>query len=266
MKLLFIGDIFGRSGRDVLKQELPKLIQEHDPDLIVVNGENAAHGKGLTPDHATEFFELGADVITTGNHVWDQRQIIPYLDREPRILRPFNFPEGTPGQGMWKGRTKKGDPFTVVNLMGRLFMDDLDCPYQAAQTILNNHHVKRDGPLFIDFHAEATSEKNAMGHLADGTAAAVIGTHTHIPTADTRILEKGTAFQTDAGMTGDYDSVIGIRKDIPVNRFLRRFPGEKPQPATGKATLCGVLVEINVTTGLAKNVQRIQCGALFNKN
>lgn len=260
MKLLFVGDIFGRSGREVLSEELPKLKNEYDPDIIVINGENAAHGKGLTPDHAKEFFELGADVVTSGNHIWDQRQIIPYLDKEPRLLRPLNFPEGAPGNGIWRGQTKKGDPFTVVNLMGRLYMEDLDCPFQAMQSFMNQHNTRRDGPVFIDFHADATSEKVAMGHFMDGKAAAVIGTHTHIPTADTRILEKGTAYQTDAGMTGDYDSVIGIQKEMPINRFLRRFPGEKPQPATGKGTLCGVLVEINAATGLALTIERIQAG------
>lgn len=261
MRILFFGDVIGRSGRDALAALLPGLRAETDPDFIVVNGENAAGGFGITTEIAANFFELGVDCITTGNHVWDQRTLIPQIDGEPRILRPLNFPPGTPGKGAHLYKSKTGRSLLVMNVMGRLFMDPLDDPFQAVEKELAKHRLGTtvDG-ILIDIHAEASSEKMAMGHYADGRATLVVGTHTHIPSADAQILPGGTAYQTDAGMCGDYDSVIGMRKEISLQRFLRKMPGERMTPAEGEATVAGLFVETDPKTGLAVRILPIRRG------
>ena len=251
----------GRPGRDAVKAHLPGLRRELALDLVVVNGENAARGYGITERLAGELYDCGVDVLTTGNHVWDQREVIPYIDRDPRLLRPANFPEGTPGAG-WRLHPMAGGRLAlVVNLMGRLFMDALDDPFARLDQILARHPLGGEvAAVVVDFHAEASSEKMALGHFADGRVSAVLGTHTHVPTADAQVLPGGTAYITDAGMCGDYDSVIGMQKGPSLRRFVTKVPGEKPQPADGEATLCGVFVETDDTTGLARAVEPVRIG------
>jgi metallophosphoesterase (TIGR00282 family) len=218
LRLLFLGDVVGRSGRDALTSALPGLRERLRLDLVVVNGENASHGFGLAPDMARAFLEAGADVITLGNHAWDRREIIPFLETEPRVIRPINFPPGTPGRGSHVAELRGGRRALVVNVMGRLFMDALDDPFRATQAELQKHRMGAGGTVqavVIDVHAEASSEKAAFGHSFDGQASLVVGTHTHIPSADHQILPGGTAYMTDAGMCGDYDSVIGMQKAGP---------------------------------------------------
>lgn len=267
MKILFIGDIYGRSGRDALAKHLPSLKEKLQPDCIIVNGENAAHGNGITPKICEEIYTLGVDVITTGNHVWDQREIIPYIDRDPNLLRPANFPLHTPGHGFVVKNVGNGQKICVINAMARLFMEALDDPFTTVSKIVQENVLKqKTDAIFIDFHGEATSEKMAFAHYFDGKVSAVVGTHTHIPTADAHILEKGTAYQTDAGMTGDYNSVIGVEKSIPVHRFTRQFPsGEKKRPADGEATLCGTFIETSNQTGLAKQIAPLRIGGKLSQ-
>ena len=238
MIILLCGDVVGRSGRDSVKEHVPILRQQFAIDLVVVNAENAAGGFGLTERLCGELYDCGVDILTTGNHVWDQRQIIPYIDRDPCLLRPANFPKGTPGAG-WRVHRVGGRSVLVVNLMGRLFME--------ATAIL------------VDFHAEASSEKMALGHFADGRVSAVFGTHCHVPTADAQILPGRTAYQTDAGMCGDYESVIGMQKEPAARRFVTKMPGERPQPAEGEGTMCGILLETD-DCGLARTVEPLRIG------
>jgi metallophosphoesterase (TIGR00282 family) len=261
MRILFIGDVVGRSGREALLEHLPRLKQKLTTDVVIVNGENAAHGFGINDKICLEMFAAGVDVITTGNHVWDQREVIPYIQKEPRLLRPVNFPEGTGGQGFYKHVLPDGRKILVVNAMARLFMDPLDDPFAALGKLVQTNPL---GPnlqaIFVDFHGEASSEKAALAHFLDGRVSAVIGTHTHVPTADGRILPKGTAFQTDAGMTGDYNSVIGMKPDVPIQRFTRKFSIEKLTPADGPAMVCGVLVVTDDRTGLASAIEPVRVG------
>jgi 2',3'-cyclic-nucleotide 2'-phosphodiesterase len=264
MRLLFIGDVVGRVGRDALAHCLPRLKSAIEPDFIVVNGENAAGGFGITARIAGDFFDLGADCITLGNHTWDQRELLTHIDLEPRLVRPANYPAGTPGRGAAVLSTSDGRQVMVINLMGRLFMDALDDPFAAADALLADVAMPRDvDAIIVDFHAEATSEKYAFGHHLDGRVSLVVGTHTHVPTADLHIMEKGTAYQSDAGMTGDYDSVIGMRKEISVQRFIRKLPGERMTPAEGQATVCGLVVDTDDKTGLAKRVQPVRVGGVL---
>jgi metallophosphoesterase (TIGR00282 family) len=261
MRILFFGDVVGRSGRSALQAQLPPLIAQLGAEFVVVNAENLAGGFGLTPELAEELFAAGADVLTTGNHVWDQRVIIPHIDTEPRILRPLNFPPGTPGLGAHVYTTRAGRPVLVVNVMGRLFMDPLDDPFAAVERALAPHRLGDTiAAAIVDVHAEATSEKMAIAHLADGRASLVVGTHSHVPTADAQILAGGTAYQTDAGMCGDYDSVIGMKKEISLARFIRKMPGERLAPADGPATVCGVYVETDDRTGLARRIEPVRLG------
>ncbi len=261
MRLLFIGDIFGRPGRTIVRQHVQQLVSEHKVELVIANAENSAGGFGLTPPIAEELFELGIDVLTTGNHVWDKREIIEYFndvdsDRYSqirRVLRPANYPAGTPGVGMYEGKTRTGVPYAVVNLQGRVFMASIDDPFRVADDLLKQIKAK---VVFVDIHAEATSEKVALGFYLDGRVTAVVGTHTHVPTADDRILPKGTAYQTDVGMTGPYDSVIGVDKDMIIQRFLTNLP-MRFEPATGDVRLCGTLVECDEATGRALSIERI---------
>jgi 2',3'-cyclic-nucleotide 2'-phosphodiesterase len=262
MRLLFCGDIVGRSGREAVTGNVPGLRQKLEIDFVVANGENAAGGFGITLDQAKELFAGGVDVITTGNHVWDQRQAIGQITAEPRLLRPANFPPGTPGRGAAQYTARGGRKVFVLNLMGRLFMDALDDPFQAIERELRAQRLGAGGSdaIIVDIHAEATSEKMAVGHFCDGRVSLVVGTHSHVPTADAQLLPGGTAYQTDAGMCGDYDSVIGMNKGPAVQRFVRKMPGEKLTAAEGPGTLCAVFVETDDKTGLAKRVAPVRAG------
>ncbi len=261
MRILFIGDIFGRPGRTVVREHLAALMKEHAVDLCIANGENAAGGFGLTPQIAEEFFDLGIEVITTGNHVWDKRELVDYFNaavNEPysparRVLRPANYPAGTPGIGVYEGSSRAGVPYAVVNLQGRVFMANIDDPFRVADKLLKSITAK---VIFVDFHAEATSEKIALGWYLDGRVTALIGTHTHIPTADTRVLPGGTAYQTDVGMTGPYDSVIGVQKEQILQRFLTSLPG-RFEAAVNDVRFCAVLVDCDEQTGKARRIRRI---------
>lgn len=265
MRILFIGDIFGRSGREALEKHLPTLRQKLKPDAVIVNGENAAHGIGITDKMCKEFYDLGTDCITSGNHIWDQREIIPYIAKDPKLLRPANYPPGTPGSGSYKFTSKNGDNILIINAMARLFMEALDDPFRAIDEILSKEKLGQTvQAIFVDFHGEASSEKMALGHYLDGRVSAVVGTHTHIPTADAHIMASGTGYQTDAGMTGDYNSVIGVRKDIPVQKFLKKMPGEKMIPAGGEGTVCGVFVVTDDKTGLCKAIEPVRVGPILH--
>ena len=261
MRILFIGDIFGRSGREALEQHLPTLRERLHPDVIIVNGENACHGRGINETIAKSFFEFGVDCITTGNHIWDQREVIPYIQKEKRLLRPINFPNGTPGNGSCTLQLADGRKIKIINAMARLFMDPLDCPFLSVDKEIETSRLGDNvNAIFLDFHGETTSEKMAMGHFLDGRVTGVIGTHTHIPTADAHILEKGTAYMTDAGMTGDYNSAIGAEKAGPVKRFYNKMPGDRMTPAKGEAMLCGALIVSNDHTGLATSIEPVRIG------
>jgi metallophosphoesterase (TIGR00282 family) len=261
VNILLCGDVVGRAGREAIKRHLPALKRDLCVDVAIVNAENAAHGFGLNERLAGELYDAGADILSTGNHVWDQRELIQYIERDGRILRPANFPQGTPGAG-WRLHPVDGErTLLVVNLMGRLFMDALDDPFARLESILAQYPLGRAATaIVVDFHGEATSEKMALGHFADGRVSAVLGTHTHVPTADAQILSGGTAFISDAGMCGDYDSVIGMEKAPSVRRFVTKMPGEKPKPAEGEASLCGVFVVIDDMTGLARRIEPVRIG------
>jgi hypothetical protein len=261
MRLLFCGDVVGRSGRDAVVEQVPRLRQSLGIDFVVANGENAAHGFGITPKICEDFFSAGVDAITLGNHTWDQREIIPFLDSDPRVLRPRNYPPGTPGRGASVYTTSRGRKVLVIQVMGRLFMDALDDPFASVEAELSRHRLGTTvQAAILDVHCEASSEKMALGHFADGRVSMVVGTHSHIPTADAQILPRGTSYQTDAGMCGDYDSVIGMKKDVATARFTRKLPGERLSPADGPGTFCGVFVETDDGTGLAKRVEPIRLG------
>lgn len=266
MRLLYLGDVVGRSGRDAVCETVPGLRESLGLDFVVVCGENAAHGFGLTLKIAEDFFAAGVDVVTTGNHAWDQREMITAITREPRILRPVNYPPGTPGNGFGVFDAPGGRKVMVVQAMGRLFMDPLDDPFAAVKQQLDR--TRLGGPragggvnaVIVDIHAEATSEKMAMGHFCDGRASLVVGSHSHVPTADVQVLPGGTAFQTDAGMCGDYDSVIGMKKETAIARFTRKMPTDRLGPAGEAATVCGVVVETDDLTGLATSVHMLRVG------
>ena len=260
MRILFIGDIIGRPGRDVVSNELPGLRDMLAIDFVIGNGENAAGGFGLTRKVANELFATGVDVLTTGNHWADQKEILSFIDDEDRILRPLNYPAGTPGRGTGLFDTRDGRRMLVVNVMGRAFMDPLDDPFAAVEKELGACPLGEGcDATVIDMHAEATSEKMAMGHFCDARASLVVGTHSHVPTADAQILPGGTAYQTDAGGCCDYDSVIGMEKFEPLQRFTRKISSARYTPATGPATLCAVFVETNAK-GLATRVEPVRTG------
>lgn len=266
MRLLFIGDIVGRAGRDAVIGALPGLRERYALDFVVANGENAAGGFGITAEICETLFAAGVDAITGGNHSWDQRQILGTIDGEPRLLRPANFPSGTPGRGVQVFEAPRARKVLVVNLMGRLFMDPLDDPFATAEQILSRYRLgKTVDAILFDFHAEATSEKMAFAHALDGRASLVVGTHTHVPTADAQILPGGTAYQSDAGMTGDYDSVIGVQKETSIERFRRKLPTERMRPAAGPATLCGVLLETDPASGLARRIEPLRLGGRLDQ-
>jgi metallophosphoesterase (TIGR00282 family) len=245
---------------------LPALRQRYALDFVVVNGENAAGGFGITEPILTELFDAGADVVTTGNHVFDQREALVFIERHDRLLRPLNFPPGTPGKGVGLFKAKSGADVLVINAQGRVFMADLDDPFRAVERELEACGLKSGvDAILIDFHAEATSEKEAMGHFVDGRASAVIGTHTHVPTADEQILTKGTAYISDAGMCGDFDSVLGMDKEEPLSRFLTKIPSGRFSPSSGEATLCGVAIEVDDATGLARAIAPLRLGGRLSQ-
>jgi hypothetical protein len=270
MRLLFLGDVVGRSGRDGVIRVLPELRRNLKLDFVVVNGENAAGGYGITEKIAREFLEAGADCVTTGNHVWDQKELVGQIDRLPMVLRPLNYPEGTPGKGAVVLPTRDGRrKVLVMNVMTRLFMDALDDPFAAVEKVLRQYRMGPGGvdAAILDVHGEATSEKMGIGHVCDGRVSLVVGTHTHTPTADTQILNGGTAFQSDAGMCGDYDSVIGMKKEPAVYRMSRKLPSDRLTPAENDATVtvCGVFVETDDRTGLATRVEPVRVGGRLSQ-
>jgi metallophosphoesterase (TIGR00282 family) len=260
MRVLFLGDVVGRAGRDAIATHLPGLRQSLGLDFVVANGENAAHGFGITERTARDLYEAGVDCITTGNHVWDQREILATIDGDPRLLRPINFPRGTPGRGIGVFTVGKRR-VVVVNVMTRLFMDPLDDPFAAVDAVLATQRIGAGVDLLlVDVHGEATSEKMALGHFCDGRASLVVGSHSHVPTADAQILPGGTGYQTDAGMCGDYDSVIGMKKEAAVQRFVRKMPGERLSPADGEGTMCGVFAEIAEGSGRVSRIAPVRVG------
>jgi 2',3'-cyclic-nucleotide 2'-phosphodiesterase len=260
VRILFIGDVFGRPGRTIVRERLKELVREHGIDLVLANGENAAAGFGITPALAEDLFDLGIDVLTTGNHVWDKREIVDYFQSVDgdahgparRVLRPANYAPDLPGRGVYEGR-KNDVPYAVINLQGRIFMASNEDPFRTADRLLNQLKAKI---IFVDIHAEATSEKMALGWYLDGRVTAVVGTHTHIPTADERVLPGGTAYITDVGMTGPYESVIGVKKELIIGRFLNNMP-VRFEPATRDIRLCAVVIESDDVTGKARSIQRI---------
>ncbi len=263
MRVLYFGDVFGKPGREAVKRAISRLRPLHQIDFIILNGENLVHGRGLTPDRANEFFALGVDVITTGNHVWDLKQIVPFLDSSHRIIRPGNYPESarfpTPGKGATIVVSKSQPPLTlgVVQVMGRVFMDALDCPFQTADRLINELRQQSVKAIFVDFHGEATAEKQAFAHYLDGRVSAVVGSHSHVQTADERILPDGTAAITDVGMCGCFDSVIGVKKELSIQKFLTKRP-IRYEPAEGPGGFGAVVVDIDGNTGLARSILRLR--------
>jgi metallophosphoesterase (TIGR00282 family) len=266
MRLLFIGDVIGRAGRSAIADHVPRLREKLGLDFVVANGENAAGGFGITETIAQDFLNAGVDCITLGNHSFDQREALIFLERAPHVLRPVNYPQGTPGRGAWLYETRKGQRVLVVSVIGRVFMDALDDPFAAVERELSACPLGQAADaIILDLHAEASSEKQALANYADGRVSMAVGSHTHVPTADWRILPHGTAFQSDAGMTGDYDSVIGMDKDEPIRRFIRKTPGSRFEPAEGPATLCGLFVETG-PNGLATRAEPVRVGGLLSQS
>jgi 2',3'-cyclic-nucleotide 2'-phosphodiesterase len=255
MRILFIGDIFGKPGRRLVQDNLQKLINDYHIDFCLANVENAAAGFGVTPQIADDLLDCGIDVLTSGNHIWDKRAIFPYLSEQPKLLRPHNYPRGVPGTGVYIGDTNCGVRIGVLNLQGRVFMAPIDCPFTTGLAAVEN--MRRQTPVIIvDFHAEATSEKQALGWYLDGHVSAVVGTHTHVMTADERVLPKGTAYLTDLGMTGPHDSIIGSEHDAAIDRFLRQLPN-RLEPASGNLRICAVVIEVEEASGRALNIMRL---------
>jgi 2',3'-cyclic-nucleotide 2'-phosphodiesterase len=264
LNILFVGDIFGSAGRKIVRDHIAHICEANAVELVIINVENAAGGFGVTPQIAEDIFDLGADVLTTGNHVWDKRELMEYFasvpvesqERARRVLRPLNLQPGLPGHGVFEGRTGNGVPYAVINLMGRVFMNGTNDPFHAINDVLKTIAAK---VIVVDFHAEATSEKVAMGWHLDGRVTAVLGTHTHIPTADERVLPRGTAYQTDVGMSGPYDSVIGVETQLVLHRFLTGMPG-KFEAAKGNPKMCAALIACDPSSGRASAIQRIMLG------
>jgi 2',3'-cyclic-nucleotide 2'-phosphodiesterase len=263
MKVLYFGDTFGRPGREAVKAAMRKLIPQYGIDFVIINGENMAHGNGILPEMAEDFFNFGVDVITTGNHAWDQKQIIPYMATTTRVLRPANYPEHplykAPGRGVTvvESRQRRGLQLGVIQVMGRVFMDSLDCPFQTAEREVNRLDDLGIRSIFVDFHGEASSEKQAFAYFLDGRVSAVVGSHSHVQTADERIMPRGTAAITDVGMCGCFDSVIGVKKEVSIQKFLTKRP-VKFEPAEGPGGYGAVAVDIEESTGLARSIVRLR--------
>jgi 2',3'-cyclic-nucleotide 2'-phosphodiesterase len=268
MRILFCGDVVGRSGRDVVLQQVPVLREELKLDCVIVSTDNAAHGFGVSTDICKDFLNGAADVLTGGDHVWDQRDIHEYIGKEPRLLRPHNFPDGVPGSGAYVFTTKRGKKILVAHVLGQVFhKENLDCPFAAMDKLLKRYTLGGTvDAIFVDVHAEATSEKMAMGRYLDGRVSAVVGSHTHIPTADSKILKGGTAYQTDAGMCGDYDSVIGFQEDAPLSAFVHKMRRIRMQPADGEGTLCATYIDIDDQTGFAREIRHIMRGGIYGNS
>jgi metallophosphoesterase (TIGR00282 family) len=258
MKVIIIGDVVGKAGRAILTSSLRRLKEQYEAEFVVANVENAAEGAGVVPRVADEMFSAGVDVMTSGNHIYDKKEVIGYIEKEPRLLRPANYAPDAPGRGMWIGSTGSGTQVAVINVQGRVFMPLTDCPFRAADRLITEIG-NRASVIIVDHHAEATSEKQAMGRYLDSRVSVVVGTHTHVQTADERILPGGTAYITDLGMTGPYDSIIGVQSNLVITRFVRGMP-TRFETATGDAKLCGVVVEIDERTGKSFNIERIQVG------
>ncbi len=264
MRILFVGDVFASPGRHIVREHLGALVDQHDVDLVVINAENSAGGFGVTPSIADELFDLGAHVLTTGNHVWDQKAIIEYMDSAPatsherprRLIRPANYAPSAPGYGWYEGALPTGQPYAVINLQGKVYLNTPEDPFRTIDNVLKQITAK---VILVDFHAEATSEKVAMGWYLDGRVTALLGTHTHIPTADERILPNGTAYQTDVGMSGPYDGVIGVEKDLVLARFLTGMPS-KFEPAQNDPRMCATMIECDGGTGRAASIRRFMLG------
>ena len=266
MRILFLGDVMGRSGRDAVKEHLPILKDTLEPDVIIVNVDNAASGRGVTKETADEIFAVGADCLTGGDHVWDQREMICVIENNTNIIRPYNQPKGTPGKGIWKKTLSDGHEIVVLHLCGTTFMNKtFDNPFIAADSALSGIKLEKGRSIFIDFHAEATSEKMALAHYLDGRVSGVVGTHTHIPTADAQVFPKGTAFQGDAGMCGDYNSVIGVAPEGPIHNFLQKVPRERMITGMGDATVCGSLIVTDDATGLAQAIRPVRIGGRLHE-
>lgn len=255
MNILLIGDIIGQPGRDAIRELLPRLRKDNNIEFTIANGENAAGGNGLTPKVSEELFSCGIDVITSGDHIWKNKEILKIIDQDPRILRPANYPAGAPGRGYSVYLTSIGNSVAVINLMGRVFMQAIDCPFKVVSRIINEISTKTP-VIIVDFHAEATSEKIAMGWHLDGKASCVAGTHTHVPTRDARLLPQGTAYLTDLGMVGSQDSVIGVNKDAVLRRFLTQLP-TRFEPAKENIWLYGAIVSVDPDTGKAKDIKMV---------
>ena len=268
MRILFCGDVVGKSGRSAISKNLFQLKLEHKIDFTIVNCDNASGGFGINKNSYQELVDVGADVLTGGDHIWDQKEINSFINGSKRLLRPLNFPKSCPGVGARIFLDSADRKILVIHLLGQVFIKyHVLCPFEAVEQILENNRLKKDvDAIFVDFHAEATSEKMAMGKFLDGKVSAVIGSHTHIPTADCHIMKGGTAYQTDAGMCGDYDSVIGMEKNIPLQMFIHKRKFDKMTPAQGEATLCAAIVEIDDSTGLAKKIFPIKLGGVLDKN
>ena len=261
MRILFIGDVVGRSGRDAIVEHLPTAIADWKIDLAVVNGENAAGGFGITEAIYNDFIDAGADAVTLGNHSWNQKEALVFIERAPRLVRPINYMPGTPGRGAALIETRNGQRALVINALGRLFMEPVDDPFAMIDREIEACPLRQAADaIVVDFHCEATSEKQGAGHFCDGRVSLVVGTHTHIPTSDHQILPNGTAYMTDAGMTGDYDSIIGMQKAEPLRRFTTGIPSGRFEPATGVATMSGIAVETDDATGLAIRVAPVRIG------
>lgn len=258
MKIIYCGDVVARAGREAVLNNLSTLKEQYKPDAIVVNIENAAHGFGATPGICRDFLEAGVDALITGNHVWNQRDLIPFLNDCKKIIRPLNYPDTNPGRGFAELNLANGKKLLIIQVVGRLFMDAVDCPVQAVEKILKSYNLGRNiDAILVDIHAEATSEKLSFGYYLDGRVSVVAGTHTHVPTADARVLPNGTAYITDVGMCGDYDSVLGFDKEEPINRLLHKFSGGRLSPAKGHGSLYGILAETDNASGLAKSIEQI---------
>jgi len=266
VKILLLGDVIGRGARDEIIAQLPNLRSKYKLDAVIVNAENAAAGFGITSRICNDLYKAGVDCITTGNHIWHQREIISAIGNDPKLLRPINFPENTPGKGYYIFQTAHGHKILVANVMTRLFMDALDDPFAAMDKLCKETLLGKDvNAIIIDVHGEASSEKMALGHYCDGRSSLVIGTHTHIPTADAQILPKGTGYQTDAGMCGSYNSVIGMDVTLSVNRFVRKMSGDRLRPAEGPVTLCGIMADIDPKTGLCTKIEHFRMGGRLSQ-
>ena len=267
MKILICGDIVGKSGRKVIEKYVPNIVKKNKIDFVVVNGENSANGFGITKKICDELYSFGVDVITSGNHIWDQKEIIEHIERDKRLLRPCNYPSGTPGMGYGAYEIKNGLTIVVINVMCKLFMDPLEDPFRTVDEILNFLNKKINSPvILLDVHGESTSEKMAIAHFFDGRISAIFGTHTHIPTADLHILEKGTFYQTDLGMCGDYDSVIGMKKEFSIKKFTNKYVKSRLETASGEGTLCGTIIDIDEKNKLVRDFDQIILGGKLKQN